>query len=385
MASPNLAAPSVATFPRLTTQAALPPACRRLDPNRSTDELRPLEEILERRVKGQNPALAALLSALARPLSGLKDPHRPHLSALLLGPTGIGKTETAKAVAEGLLGNEAHLVRVNCESFAHSHEVAKLLGSPPGYVGQNVEPLLSQGRLDAGHLSLLDNGDVPPLVERMSGGKDDRVSVILFDEIEKADPVLWTTLLGVLEDGILTLGDNTTSSFQSSVIFVTSNVGGREMAHLLEKPPLGFAPADGEAELDLAGAAVQAAQDTFPLELINRFDEVIVYSALDRTDLETILDKFLAELHDRAVKQADVPLLLRLSAESREHILATGTDPRFGARPLRRAVERLLVDPLSRLIASRQLAAGDVVEIELEEGALAFYRQGDATVHHVVA
>ncbi|MEM7049276.1 MAG: AAA family ATPase [Acidobacteriota bacterium] len=367
-----------AALPPAPPIAALPAARRRLDSHRCTDDLRPLADTLERRIKGQDSALGALVNAFSRPLSGLKDPNRPHLSALLLGPTGIGKTETAKAVAEGIFGNEASLVRINCEEFAHSHEVAKILGSPPGYVGNHVEPLLSQNRLDQGHRQAVEKAGERFLAERMRTTEDGFVSVVLFDEIEKAHPVLWSSLLGILEDGILTLGNNTTTSFHQSIIFVTSNVGGREMAQLLEKPTMGFGGEEVPVELDLSDAAVKAAENQFPLELLNRFDEVLVYSALGRDELEAIFDKFLAEIHERALKQADVPLLLRLSPAARELLLSTGSDMRYGARPLRRAVERLLVDPLSRLIASRQIQGGDVLEIEAEDDGLAFYRSGMA-------
>ena len=356
----------------------------RLEATCITDEIQPLASLLGERVLGQDDAVDSLVCALSRPLSGLRDPHRPHLTSLLLGPTGVGKTETVKTVAEALFGNEKALTRIDCEEYAHGHEVAKLLGSPPGYVGHQVEPLLSQDRIDAAHRQVLqgEEGDeaASPLLHRMHRvQKEGYVSVLLFDEVEKAHPALWNALLGILEDGVLTLGNNTTVDFTGSLIFLTSNVGSREMGEVLSGPSLGFGRSESPKETpprdELERVAREAAEKRFPLELLNRFDETLVYSALDRPDLEKIFDKFLGEIHDRSVRQAGFPLLIQLSPEARDFVLAQGTDLRFGARPLRRAVEKQLVDPLSRLMASRQLKPGDLVDVEVEDGELVFFRE----------
>lgn len=375
--------------------------------------IEPLRERLRGRIVGQDRAVDALAGAWARLLSGLRDPDRPLLTGLLLGPTGVGKTETARALAEALFGDAGALVRIDCEEYAHGHEVAKLLGSPPGYVGADVEPLLSQGRIDRAHQELRErfaraeqarsapddagtDRETPPeeraedilpeaLIERVHDPERGLHSILLFDEVEKAHPALWNALLGVLEEGEVTLGDNRTTDLTRSVILMTSNAGSREMGVALGRRPLGFAdsaparPASGQ----LREIAREAARERFPAEFLNRFDEILVFEPLAPEQLGEIFDRFVADITRRAMARAGVPLLLRFSEPAKRYVIDAGTDPALGARPLRRAMERLVVDPLSRLMAANQIVDGDVVEIELEDDRLAFYRlprHGDAVV-----
>ncbi len=355
---------------------------RRLTPTGHFDDLAPLADALKTRVLGQAQATDALISSLSRLLSGLRDPSRPLLTALLLGPTGVGKTETARALADGLFGDERAMARINCEEFAHSHEIAKLLGSPPGYVGQEIEPLLSQERIDAGHLELRERAEdsSPSLAEYVSSRNDGKpISIVLFDEIEKAHPVVWSSLLGILEEGSLTLGDNRTVDFTRSIVLMTSNVGSRRVGRILDPRPLGFSAGGARPKSGLRAAVLEAARGHFPPEFLNRFDEKLVYEPLGRGTLREIFAKFLDEIHQRALHQAKTPLLLKVADSAADWIVETSTDPALGARPLRRAMERQIVDPLSRLIAARQLEAGDVVEIAREEDELAFYRRRRAS------
>lgn len=347
-----------------------------------TDQTRRLNDILRRRIIGQDPALDALTCAFSRVFSPLRDPRRPILSLLLLGPTGVGKTETAKALAQTLFGWEGSMTRVNCEEYAHGHEISKLLGSPPGYVGSNIEPLLSQRRIDEADEGAVTEGAgmvgerARELAGRPDASEHHRISVILFDEVEKAHPVLWNAILGILEDGKLTLGDNSTTDFTGSIIVMTSNVGTKEMTHLLQRRTLGFRGADRQQAPqapDLGQTALAAAREIFPLEFLNRFDDILVYATLGRRELEKIFDKFLADIHERALSQARVPLLIKVSPESRNFILECGYDPTLGARPLRRAIEVELVDPLSRLLATQRIAPGDVIEVEVKDDQLAFF------------
>ena len=342
-----------------------------------------LDHILQSRVIGQDPSIGALICSFARLLGGLRDSSRPVLTMLMLGPTGVGKTETAKALAQTLFGSERALTRVNCAEYAHGHEMSKLLGSPPGYVGYNIEPLLSQKRVDEPHrqavqdrTGMLGEGDAE--LNAVFAAEDGKyLSVILFDEIEKAHPTVWNALLGILEDGMLTLGDNTTTDFTRSIILLTSNVGSGELSKLLEQNSIGFY---GEAEnsqpeaRDLTQTALAEARAVFPSEFLNRFDEILVYGPLGVEHLDGIFEKFLSDIHERALKDAGIPLLIKPSADAKKLIIEQGTDVRFGARPLRRAMEKLLVDPLSRLIASKAVGAGDVVEVEREGEGLAFFR-----------
>jgi len=365
------------------TAAALdPPERVRIESTCRIDAVRPLANTLAERVIGQDEAIDSLVCAFSRLLSGLHDSSRPLLTTLLLGSTGVGKTETAKALAQSLFGSERAMVRVNCEEYVHGHEISKLLGSPPGYVGSHIEPLLSQKKIDEAHRTMRAEAAESPGAAAGAAdwlfGKEEGeyVSVVLFDEIEKAHPTVWNALLGILEDGMLTLGDNSTTDFTRSIILITSNVGSRQMSEVLEKRPVGFHIGDEEetAEPEIEETALRSAAEVFPYEFLNRFDEILVYSPLGRSHLRGIFDKFLADIHLRAIRQAEVPLRIRVDEEARAWIIDRGTDPRFGARPLRRAMERHLVDPLSRFIAASDLKPGDVVEVEAEDGELVFYR-----------
>jgi ATP-dependent Clp protease ATP-binding subunit ClpC len=260
--------------------------------------------------------------------------------------------------------------------------MAKLLGAPPGYFGYQIEPLLSQARIDAPHRQALAEGRGLVSADRrlfdhaLPGAPERMLSIVLFDEIEKAHPMVWNALLGILDDGTLTLGNNQTVDFTRSIVILTSNVGGRDMSALLDPERLGFRSETKPAErssTSLGETALSAARRTFPAEFLNRFDEIRVYSPLSTVALEKILDRFLGDLHERTLA-AGMPLVLRLSPEARALVLERGTDPRYGARPLRRAIEHELVDPLSRLVVAERLFPGDQVEIDVEDQALAFFR-----------
>ena len=342
---------------------------------------RPVDEVLHSRVIGQDAAVERLVCAYSRLLSGLRDPNRPLLTLLLLGPSGVGKTETAKALTEALFGTERALIRIDCQEYSHGHEVSKLMGSPPGYVGHQVEPLLSQARIDAPHMLVRrlrqdGEGRGELAVERIAGVAEGRyASIILFDEIEKADPTLWNALLGILEEGQLSLGNNEITDFSRSIIVLTSNVGAREIEELLEGRRAGFSGTADETSGDQRAAALEAARRVFPPEFLNRFDETMVYSSLGRSDLEKVFDRLLERILERAMVQAEVPLLVQVSPAARNRILDDSTEARYGARSLRRAMDRELVGPLSRLIASGRLSPGDVVEVDVEEESLRFFRR----------
>ena len=354
-----------------------------LNIDRMNEASRHLSEVLHSRIIGQDESLQLLIRAFSRVLGDLRDPGRPALSLLLLGPTGVGKTETARAMAETLFGDENALTRINCEEYAHGHEISKLLGAPPGYVGFGSEPLLSQRRIDEPHrrAEIAKQGmigeDKGRLGEIFPAARDKCLSVVLFDEIEKAHPIVWNALLGILEGGIVTLGDGSTTDFTRSIVILTSTAGSSELSELMARSAIGFSRPGAEPGLeedDLEAAVLLAARETFPPELLNRLDDVLAYAALEPRHLERIFDKFLADLHGRAVSQAGFPLLIRVSPEAKRLIVTRGTDPALGARPLRRAIDAALVAPLSRLIASRSLTPGDVVHVERKGSELAFYR-----------
>ncbi len=352
-----------------------------LEPAQAVADIQPLADNLERRVLGQEDAIGSLVSGFSRALSGLRDPNRPLMTALLLGPTGVGKTETARAIAEALFGSDRAMTRITGEEYSQGHEVSKLTGAPPGYVGHQVESLLTQRRLDAPHRALREAEAEEPtgraeLAEKICGcDSESFASVVLFDEIEKADPKMWNGLLGILEEGVVTLGNNTSTDFRRSIIIMTSNVGSQELAEHFDRRPLGFgARSEAQTSADVRELALAAACREFPPEFLNRFDEVLTYSSLGRETLDRILDKFIEELHQRALHNAGMPLLIKLSDAARGLLIERGTNLRFGARPLRRAVERELVGPLSRLIAGGTLEKGDVIHVECDGESLDFFR-----------
>ena len=351
---------------------------KRLDHHRRSDAVRKFEEELQSKIVGQDKALNELVSSFSRLTSGIRNPERPLLTLLFMGPTGVGKTETVKILARTIFGSKKAITRVNCQEFASPHQVAKLLGSPPGYVGSDVEPILSQNNVDKHHKEAFEKKHGVFHKERgyvdkfFPNEKDHYLSIILFDEVEKADPVLWHSILGILEDGHLTLGNNSEVDFTRSIIVLTSNVGSVEMSNLL-KGQLGFG-GRGTLDKDIEQEALKAARAIFPYEFLNRFDSMVVFQSLKKPDLYRILDIYISDLHSRVV-ETDNPFILECTPKVKQFLVDEGTDARFGARPLRRVFEKLVVNPLSSLISTNQIRQGDIITAKLEHGKVVFLRE----------
>jgi ATP-dependent Clp protease ATP-binding subunit ClpA len=287
-------------------------------------------------------------------LAGLATPGRPVASLLLLGPTGSGKTRIVEASAEILFGSERSISKVDCAEFQHSHEIAKLIGSPPGYIGhRETKPILSQESLDQYQSEKL------------------RLNLLLLDEIEKASEALWQLLLGILDRGVVTLGDNSKVDLSHTVVFMTSNLGAGEMTRLVTGG-IGFAPVSPTAgnEQNLAQkmfrVAVDAARRRFSPEFMNRIDKVIVFRSLTREQLRQVLEIELQDMDRRiSASQGGKKFIVDCTPEAKEFLLREGTDPRYGARPLKRAIERHLVSPLSSLISTGQIEPGDSIAVTL--------------------
>ena len=300
-----------------------------------TDRLRKLESVLHKRVIGQEEAVSAVARAVRRGRVGLKDPRRPIGSFLFLGPTGVGKTELSKALAEALFGNEESMIRVDMSEYMEKHSVAKMIGSPPGYVGHE----------EGGQLS--DQVRTHPY------------SVVLFDEIEKAHPDVFNILLQVLDDGHITDSQGRKVDFSNTVIIMTSNAGAKA---IVDPKKLGFA-----AKEDPAGDYKRMKQNVmdevkmiFRPEFLNRIDEIIVFHALEKTHMKKIVTLMCRDFTKRLAEQMDIRLTLRESAKNL--IVEKGTDAKYGARPLRRALQTELEDKLAEAILNGEVKAGDRVE-----------------------
>jgi ATP-dependent Clp protease ATP-binding subunit ClpB len=286
---------------------------------------------------------------------------------LFLGPTGSGKTRIVEATAQSLLNDSRAVVKIDCAEFQHSHEIAKLIGSPPGYLGhRETHALLSQEALNRHHTDKM------------------KVSLVLFDEIEKASDALWNLLLGILDKGVLTLGDNRKVDFSSAMVFLTSNLGASEMSSL-SSPRLGFYSPTLESsgfkdqlEARISRAGVAAARRKFTPEFINRLDKIVVFKPLGQEELRRIVDIELEMVQQRIQNAGAVKSLeMNVTDSAREFLLMEGTDSRYGARHLKRAIERLLVQPLSNLMASDQIQHGDCIRVSHREGSasLMFFRE----------
>ena len=322
-----------------------------LDPTLHSPEVRDFEGALREKVVGQDRAVRRLARVYQVYLAGLTAPGRPLVNLLLLGPTGSGKTRLVEAAAEILFGTANAVLKIDCAEFQHSHEIAKLIGSPPGYLGhRETQPLITQEALEQHYTDKV------------------KMSLVLFDEIEKASDALWQLLLGILDKATLTLGDNRKVDFSRAMIFLTSNLGSKEMTTLMTGG-LGFSDRSRESDdaLDrrIYRAAMEAARRKFSAEFMNRIDKVIVFRTLQRSHLEKILDIELGLVQERITGAlSSKQFVFKCTEEARDFLLREGTDTQFGARHLKRAIERYLVFPLSNLIATGQVELGDLVIVD---------------------
>jgi len=328
-----------------------------LEPGKRSSVVLEFEQRLRGKIIGQEEAVAQLVNVYQMFQAGMSGTGRPVSNLLLLGPTGSGKTRLVEAAAEILFDDPAAFIKVDCAEFQHSHEISKLIGSPPGYVGhRETSPAVTQERLDRFHTARL------------------KLGLILFDEIEKASDALWQLLLGILDKATLTLGDNRKVDFSRTIVFMTSNLGASEMSRLVTAG-IGFAPnpsADTSAEMDrkIYRVAVEAAKRKFLPEFMNRIDKVIVFRTLNRDQLQRILDLELANVQNRILAtQQERPFEFQCTAKAKDFLLAEGTDAKYGARHLKRAIEHHLVFPLSGLISTGQIEPGDIINVDVASAA----------------
>jgi len=309
------------------------------------DKLLQMEQNLHSRVIGQDRAVEAVSEAVRRARAGLKDPKRPIGSFVFLGPTGVGKTELARALAEFLFDDESALVRMDMSEYQEKHTVSRLTGAPPGYVGYD------------------EGGQLTEAVRRRP------YSVVLFDEIEKAHPDVFNALLQILDDGRLTDGKGRTVDFKNTVVIMTSNIG----SGVIGKHRLGFASEEeGRTHEDLERRLLEELRKAFRPEFLNRIDEIVVFDPLTREELAEVVDLLLTRLRDVAEGQG---MKLVVTQAAKEHVAEQGYDAEYGARPLKRAIQRLIENPLSSALLRGELTRGDTVLVDVAADALVFRKE----------
>ncbi len=339
-----------------TTIRRLTPRTVYLDPDQKSPRAQDFEEHLYSRIVGQERAVRRMSGLYQIFLAGMSPPNRPIGTMIFLGPTGSGKTRVVEAAAEVLYGDANAVVKIDCAEFQHGHEISKLVGSPPGYLGhRETSPMLNQVNLDRWHTD------------------DLKLSLVLFDEIEKASDSLWQLLLGILDKASLTTGDNSRVNFSRAMVIMTSNLGAREMSELISGG-IGFAPGKGEkcqndTDVDhkIYRTAVESARRKFSPEFMNRIDKIVVFRSLKEHHLRQILEIELHAVQDRIMRSAGNKFVFQCSDAAKGTILKEGLDYKYGARHLKRSVERFLVYPLSNLVATGQVGLGDLVHVDLDE------------------
>jgi ATP-dependent Clp protease ATP-binding subunit ClpA len=339
-----------------------------LDPNRRSDDAQDFDSALHRKIVGQDDAVEKVTEIYQMFLAGLNPPGRPVGNLLFLGPTGSGKTRVVEAVAESLFGDARAVVKIDCAEFQHSHEIAKLIGSPPGYLGhRETHPLLTQEALNQWHTDRL------------------KLSLLLFDEIEKASDALWQLLLGILDKATLTLGDNRRVDLSQCLIILTSNLGAGEMNELFNGK-MGFAqpPEVIDAQMDgkMNRTALEAARRKFSPEFMNRIDKVVVFKTLRPEHLEKILDIELGMVQQRILQSGGTnQFVFTCTPSVKSFLLVEGSDPKYGARHLKRSIEKNLVFPLANLVATGQIKLGDFIRVDMnEEGVMTFIKEAEGAL-----
>jgi ATP-dependent Clp protease ATP-binding subunit ClpA len=339
-----------------------------LDPTRRSGDALDFENALRRKIVGQDAAVEKVVEIYQMFLAGLNPPGRPVGNLLFLGPTGSGKTRVVEAMGEALFGDAKACIKIDCAEFQHSHEIAKLIGSPPGYLGhRETHPLLTQEALNQWHTEKL------------------RLSLLLFDEIEKASDSLWQLLLGILDKATLTLGDNRRVDLSQCVIIMTSNLGAGEMNELINGT-MGFAqkPTEVDVRIDdkITRTAQEAARRKFSPEFMNRIDKVVVFKMLKSEHLEKILEIELGMVQQRILQATgNSQFVFTCAPRVKEFLLQEGTDLKYGARHLKRAIERFVVFPLANLVATGQVKLGDYVRIDMDaEGKMAFVKEAEGAL-----
>ncbi|HEY6250463.1 MAG TPA: AAA family ATPase [Candidatus Angelobacter sp.] len=340
-----------------------------LDPTRRSSDAQDFEMALRRKIVGQDQAVEKVVEIYQMFLAGLNAPSRPVGNLLFLGPTGSGKTRVVEAMAEALFGDPRAVIKIDCAEFQHSHEIAKLIGSPPGYLGhRETHPLLTQEALNQWHTEKL------------------KLTLLLYDEIEKASDALWQLLLGILDKATLTLGDNRRVDLSQCLIVMTSNLGAGEMNELMNGG-LGFAQSQAQEQIDsrldekITRTAQEAARRKFSPEFMNRIDKSVVFKTLKAEHLEQILEIELGMVQQRILQATgNSQFVFSCTQRVKKFLLEEGTDPKYGARHLKRAIEKNVVFPLANLVATGQIKLGDFIRIDMKEALFTFTKEAEGAL-----
>jgi ATP-dependent Clp protease ATP-binding subunit ClpB len=304
-----------------------------------------MEDRLRQRVIGQEEALSAVANAIRRARSGLQDPNRPIGSFIFLGPTGVGKTELAKALAAFLFDDESALIRIDMSEYQERHTVSRLIGAPPGYVGYE------------------EGGQLTEAVRRRP------YSVVLFDEIEKAHPEVFNALLQLLDDGRLTDGQGRTVDFKNTVLIMTSNIGSAHIQELLEGSRKKTNSHWADDNRELKSKVMDDLKGFFRPEFLNRIDEIVIFNALDEVLLKRIVEIQVGRMKKYLIeKKIDIVL----TESAKEHIASAGFDPVYGARPLKRTIQNEILNPLAMRLLERSFSEGDIIKVDFEKGKMNF-------------
>jgi ATP-dependent Clp protease ATP-binding subunit ClpA len=341
-----------------------------LDPSRRSSDALDFESALRRKIVGQDAAIDKVVEIYQMFLASLNAPGRPLGNLLFLGPTGSGKTRVVEAMAEALFGDPRAVIKIDCAEFQHSHEIAKLIGSPPGYLGhRETHPLLTQEALNQWHT------------------EKRKLTLLLFDEIEKASDALWQLLLGILDKATLTLGDNRRVDLSQCLIVMTSNLGAGEMSDILTGG-LGFAKSknservvDTRLDEKITRTAQEAARRKFSPEFMNRIDKMVVFKTLKPEHLEHILEIELGMVQQRILQATgNQQFVFSCTNPVKKFLLVEGTDPKYGARHLKRSIEKNIVFPLANLVATSQIKLGDFIRIDMKDSRLTFTKEAEGAL-----
>jgi ATP-dependent Clp protease ATP-binding subunit ClpA len=341
-----------------------------LDPNRRSSDAQDFESALRRKIVGQDIAVDKVVEIYQMYLAGLNPPGRPVGNLLFLGPTGSGKTRVVESMAEALFGDARAAVKIDCAEFQHSHEIAKLIGSPPGYLGhRETHPLLTQEALNQWHTEKI------------------KLTLLLFDEIEKASDALWQLLLGILDKATLTLGDNRRVDLSQCLIVLTSNLGAGEMSDILNggmgfaKPKALAQQLDARLDEKITRTAQEAARRKFSPEFMNRIDKIVVFKTLKPEHLEQILEIELGMVQQRILQATgNNQFVFSCTTPVKGFLLSEGTDPKYGARHLKRAIEKNIVFPLANLVATGQIKLGDFIRIDRKAEQMVFTKEAEGAL-----